>query len=68
MIAHAEDNHSIKTTKKLPKNFEAILKTFFNHILEGYKFIKENEKGVMYHKNDVLAPVWFGYSHKTDSG
>lgn len=38
---------NMNPTKKLPKNFEAILKTFFNHILEGYKFIKE-KKTILY--------------------
>lgn len=34
-------------SEKLPSNFEDILKTFFNHIIEGYKFIKE-KKNVLY--------------------
>lgn len=38
---------NMNPTKKLPKNFEAILKTFFSHILEGYKFIKE-KKTILY--------------------
>lgn len=33
--------------KKLPDNFEDLMKTFFNHIVEGYTFIK-NKKTILY--------------------
>lgn len=33
--------------KKLPHKFEDLLKTFFHHIIEGYKFIK-NRKTILY--------------------
>lgn len=33
--------------KKLPRKFEDLLKTFFHHIVEGYKFIK-NRKTILY--------------------
>lgn len=33
--------------KKLPDNFEDLMKTFFNHIVEGYTFIK-NKKIILY--------------------
>lgn len=32
-----------RVSKKLPSEFEDILKTFFNTIVEGYKFIKNNK-------------------------
>lgn len=38
---------SMNPTKKLPDNFEDLMKTFFNHIIEGYKFIK-NKKTILY--------------------
>jgi MFS family permease len=34
-------------SKKLPKNIEDLMKTFFNHILEGYRFIK-NKKTILF--------------------
>ncbi len=39
----------VSPSKKLPSNFEDLMKTFFNHIIEGYKFIKGN--------NTVLYPL-----------
>lgn len=33
--------------KKIPKNWEDVIKVFFDHILEGYKFIR-NVKSVLY--------------------
>lgn len=38
---------NINPSKKLPRDFEGLLKSFFNHILEGYKFIK-NKKNILY--------------------
>ncbi len=38
---------NISPTKKLPDNFEDLMKTFFNHIVEGYTFIK-NKKTILY--------------------
>lgn len=38
---------NISPSKKLPENFEALMKTFFHHIIEGYKFIKNN-KTILY--------------------
>ncbi|HKB88679.1 MAG TPA: MFS transporter [Patescibacteria group bacterium] len=37
----------IKSEKKIPDEFEKALKTFFDSILEGYEFIKQN-KSVLY--------------------
>lgn len=36
-----------RPTKKIPDNWEDLLIVFFNHIIEGYKFIKE-KKTVLY--------------------
>ncbi|AKM83580.1 hypothetical protein A2422_01780 [Candidatus Woesebacteria bacterium RIFOXYC1_FULL_31_51] len=33
--------------RKIPENFEDLLRTFFDHIIEGYRFIK-NKKTVLY--------------------
>lgn len=38
---------NVSPTKKLPDNFEDLMKIFFDHIIEGYKFIKGN-KTVLY--------------------
>lgn len=38
---------NVSPTKKLPDNFEGLMKIFFDHIIEGYKFIKGN-KTVLY--------------------
>lgn len=38
---------NVLPTKKLPDNFEDLMKIFFDHIIEGYKFIKGN-KTVLY--------------------
>lgn len=37
----------LKPRVKVPKNVEDIIKTFFSHVLEGYKFIK-NKKSILY--------------------
>ena len=36
--------NEIKPKERLPGEFEKILKTFFDSIIEGYKFIKENKE------------------------
>lgn len=38
---------SMNPVKKLPKSFENVMKIFFSHVVEGYKFIKE-KKSVLY--------------------
>lgn len=38
---------NMNPSKKLPHNFEDIMKIFFKHIIEGYQFIKE-KKTVLY--------------------
>lgn len=38
---------NMNPAKKLSGNFEEVLKTFFGHIVEGYKFIKD-KKAVLY--------------------
>lgn len=38
---------NMNPTKKLPKQFEALMKTFFDHIIEGYKFIRDR-KTILY--------------------
>jgi MFS family permease len=38
---------NLAPTKKIPENFEDLLRTFFDHIIEGYRFIK-NKKTVLY--------------------
>lgn len=37
----------LKPRVKVPKNWEDIIKTFFHHVLEGYRFIK-NKKSILY--------------------
>ncbi len=38
---------NMNPAKKLPHNFEDLMKTFFSHILEGYRFIKDR-KTILY--------------------
>lgn len=38
---------NMNPTKKITGNFEALMKTFFSHIVEGYRFIKD-KKAVLY--------------------
>lgn len=37
----------LRPRRKIPNNFEDLMRTFFNHIIEGYRFIKE-KKSVLY--------------------
>lgn len=38
---------SIAPTRKIPENLEGLMRTFFDKIIEGYKFIK-NKKSILY--------------------
>ena len=38
---------NMNSTKKLPLNMEDLMKTFFNHIIDGYRFIKDH-KTILY--------------------
>lgn len=38
---------NLEPTKKIPENLEALMRVFFNHIIEGYRFIK-NKKSILY--------------------
>lgn len=38
---------NMNPSKKLPRDFEKLLKTFLNHMVEGYRFIK-NKKTILY--------------------
>lgn len=38
---------NLRPRKKMPENFEDVLKEFFSHIVEGYRFIKER-KPILY--------------------
>lgn len=38
---------NIAPSKKIPENLEGLMRTFFEHIIEGYKFIK-NKKSILY--------------------
>lgn len=38
---------NIAPVKKIPENLEDLMRTFFDHIIEGYRFIK-NKKAILY--------------------